>query len=468
MKDTPNKAEGRDGKKFLRTQAYIIWEKLGRALARLSEKKLNEGEWEEKSLSEGERWGERLRKETESIKNILNKSELLVKRAIVWDIRSYTKKILWEEKLIVQFECKYGLGITVDNLNSLLEFCAIHGFIPMVDKIYIDSDEWPIDITEVKELYTLFAFAITKSSNPLISNALANEVNKLEEKSQWPAKAVLDYLQQIIWYATFTYQYLLWDWLQKLTNIWTLSENIFAEIAIRIENQLRDKIWIESTYLKLAWYKDDVERKTDMDFIIKKTPNQSYQFIPLQFTTGSSRSKERSIEDYLIKWINEWSNEGSFIVFCVNGEFSKYITHGEKDDRLFLNKEYSAWINNPIEREKNVWSRFPLFIDSIHPKIIQPAEIMYIALHMLYKKYNFRYSEKDTYLNSFKPSWKIDKYNHQDINDIKLSDIFIKECSISKINNPRPDYPWILKHKFIISYLWEDVWTIVIYEMFKH
>ena len=205
-----------------------------------------------------------------------------------------------------------------------------------------------------------------------------------------------------------------------------------------------------------------------MDFIIKKTPSQSYQFIPLQFTTWSSRSKERSIEDYLIKWINEWSNDGSFIIFCVNGEFSKYITHGEKDDKLFLNKEYSVRINNPSEREKSVWSRFPLFIDSIHPQIIQPAEIMYIALHMLYKKYNFRYSEKDTYVNSFKLCWKIDKYNHQQINDTKLSDIYIKECNISKIDNPRPNYPWILKHKFQISYLWEDMWTIVIYEMFKH
>jgi hypothetical protein len=60
--------------------------------------------------------------------------------------------------------------------------------------------------------------------------------------------------------------------------------------------------------LKLAGYKDDMEKKTDMDFIIKKTPNQSYQLIPMQFTTGSptgERIKERNIETYLIKLINE-------------------------------------------------------------------------------------------------------------------------------------------------------------------
>ena len=416
MIDNPNKSESRDGKKFLKTQIYTIWDKLGNALWRLDEEK--------KPLEEGTP-----KKENDSIKSILEeKSELLVKRAIVWDIRSYTKRIWWEEKLIVQFKCKYGLGITVDNLNSFLDFCAIHGFIPMVDKIFIETNDWPKDISKIKELYTLFAFAITKPSNPLIANSLANDNKKLEKTSQWPAKEVLYYLQQIVWYTTSTYQYLLWEWLQKLKNIWTLSENIFAEIAIRIENQIRDKIWIESSYLKLAWYKDDMERKTDMDFIIKKTSNQSYQLIPLQFTTWSStwvRIKENDIEKYLIKWINEWSKTGSFIIFSVNGEFSKYITHGEKDDKLFLNKEYNVWINNPAEREKNAGSKFPLFIDSIDPQIIQPAEIMYVALHMLYKKYNFRYSEKDTYLKSFKPRWKIDKSNHQEINNVKLSDISI-------------------------------------------
>ena len=134
MKNTPNKSEGRDGKKFLKTQIYTISDKLGKAIDRLDE---------ENKPAETERW-ERIRKESESIKDILTeKSDLLVKRAIVWDIRSYTKRIWWEDKMIVQFKCKYGLWITVDNLNSFLDFCAIHGFIPMVDKIFIESDDGP-------------------------------------------------------------------------------------------------------------------------------------------------------------------------------------------------------------------------------------------------------------------------------------------------------------------------------------
>ena len=458
MKNTFNSQETKDWKKFLKTQLYTISDKIWKALSRYEE-------WEDKDTNM-EDWSHR-KVENTYIRDLLQeKANLFTKRAIVGDIWSYTKKIWWEERQIIQFKCKYWLWITVDNLNSFLDFCAIHGFIPMVDKIFIESN----DVSKVKELYTLFAFAITKPSNPLIANSLANEIKKLEKTLQWPAKEVLYYLQQIVWYTTSTYQYLLWEWLQKLKNIWTLSENIFAEIAIRIENQIRDRIWIESSYLKLAWYKDDMERKTDMDFIIKKTSNQSYQLIPLQFTTWSITwvwIKEKDIERYLIKWINEWSKEGSFIIFSVNGEFSKYITHWDRNDKLFLNKEYNEWINNPEEREKNAGSKFPLFIDSIDPKIIQPAEVMYIALHMLYKKYNFRYSEKDTYLNSFKAEWKIDKYNHAEINGVKLSDIFIEEWTILKIENPRPDYPWILKHKFKISYLWENMWIIVIYEISK-
>ncbi len=456
MVNSPNKYEGRDGKKFLKTQAYTISEKIGKALARYDEE---EKWWEESEI-------QRPKKENDDIRDILEeRSDLFVKRAIVWDIISYSRKLWWEEKQITQFKCKYGLWITIDNLNSFLDFCAIHGFIPMIDKIYI---EWQ-DISKIKELYNFFAFVISKPSNPLIANSLANEIRKLEEMFQWPAKEVLAYLQQIVAYTASTYQYLLWERLQKIKNIWALSENIFAEIAIRLENQIREKIWIESSYLKLAGYKDDTEKKTDMDFIIKKTRNQSYQVIPMQFTTCSTKGekiKESGIESYLIKKINWWITQNSFILFSVNWEFSKHITHWDKENKLLLNKEYNDWINNPQEREKSVWSKFPLFIDSIESKIIQPAEIMYIALHMLYKKYNFRFSTKESYLNSFKKDWKIDRTNHWEINNrIKLSDIIIDESSIEEIENPRPNYPWILKHRFSISYQWEPMWVIVVYEV---
>ena len=98
---------------------------------------------------------------------------------------------------------------------------------------------------------------------------------------------------------------------------------------------------------------------------------------------------------------------------------------------------------------------------------ILPAEIIYIAFHMLYKRFNFKYSLEETYLNNIKNkivgaiNWK----NRWEINWIKLSDIGIKDCSIEKIKNPRPNYPCILKHRFSISYQWEPMWVIVIYEI---
>mgnify|MGYP003292615590 CR=1 FL=1 len=459
MKDSINNewkvGVNKDGKKLLKTQIYRVSEQISKGLSTL-----DSDQSQSKKNSELQHI-----KNTENAKIydlLQDRSEYLATRAIVWDILIYTKKIWWEEKYIIQFKCKYGLWIVIDNLNSFLDFCAIHWFVPMVDKIYIESQ----DVTKIKELYTFFAFAITNPSNPLIANSLANEIRKLEETAQWPVKEVLLYLQQIILYTTSTYQYLLWDRLQKVHNLWTLSENIFAEIAIRVENQIREKVWIESSYLKLAWFKDDINNKTDMDFIIKRTPSQAYQMIPLQFTTWSVywvKTKERDIEKFLIKSINNDSKIDSFIIFSVNWEFSKHITHEDKNDKTALNMEYKDWIEDRSEREKSVWNKFPLFIDSINWKIIQPAEIMYIALHMLFKRYCFKYSEKDSYLQSFK-NGKIDRTNHSEINGVILDEIYIDNENIEKIDNPRPWYPWILKHEFRISYRWEIVWMIVVYK----
>lgn len=482
MSETIAKPEGKDWKKFLKSQVYTMSEKIWRALSRYDDKDKSQ----DKNIAE--RWrNKKFATEKDAIKNILEKrSDLFARRAIVWDIISYSTKIWGEERQVTKFKCKYWLWITVDNLNSFLDFCAIHGFIPMIDKIYI----WGEDVSKIKELYTFFAFSISKPSNPLIINSLANEIRKLDKKFQWPSRDVLDYVQRIIDHNLKTYQYLLWENLQKLTNKWALSENIFAEVAIRLENQIRDNMWIESSYLKLAWYKDDTENMTDMDFIIKKTERQSYQVVPMQFTTSWPwwviKTKEKNLEKYIFQSLNKNKKVWSFLIFAVNGEFSKHIVHGdnlskengeENEEYMILNKEYSDWIDNPEEREKNVGSKFPLFIDSIDPKIIQPAEIMYIALHMLYKKYNFRYTTKSSYEKSFKKSGKIDKTNCSEINNIKLSDIRIDAfsknewsfkvdgCSIEKIENPRPDFPSLLKHRFLISYQWEHMWTIVIYEV---
>ena len=178
------------------------------------------------------------KQERDIIKNILEgKAEFFAQRVIVGDIKSFSAKIGGKTQQITQFDCKYGLDMTIDNLNSFLDFCAIHGFIPMIDKILIDGK----DISQIKEVFSLFEFALFEN-NPLIANILANEISKLEFAFQGPAREILSYTQQISTYTTSTYQYLLGGKLQKIKNEGTLSENIFAEIALRIENQIREKI----------------------------------------------------------------------------------------------------------------------------------------------------------------------------------------------------------------------------------
>ena len=54
-----------------------------------------------------------------------------------------------------------------------------------------------------------------------------------------------------------------------------------AEIKDDIR-KIKETLKMDDDFRELA----DMEKKTDMDFIIKKTPNQSYQVIPMQFTTS--------------------------------------------------------------------------------------------------------------------------------------------------------------------------------------
>lgn len=172
----------------------------------------------------------------------------------------------------------------------------------MIDKIFIEGR----DISTLKEVYSLFEFALF-NRDPLIANILANEIQKLEAQFQGPAKEILSYIQQISSYTAFTYQFLLGEKLQKIKNDGTLSENIFAEVALRIENQIREKVGLESSYMKLAGYKEDTEEKTDMHFVLKKTPNQSYLSIPTQFTIGANgglRNKKEKVEAYLLQEVN--------------------------------------------------------------------------------------------------------------------------------------------------------------------
>lgn len=498
MEETKNPKE-KYKTQFLKTQIYNMSKRIGKVLSQSNSKKNNWKKWKENNLPVGndgadgtfewklddsqsqlndgnkveENKKKKPRTEREAIKNILeSKWDILRRKAIVVDI-TYLKKE-WSEKRVTQFECKYWLWITITNLNSFITFCKLHGFIPFFNKISIKSN----DVSKEKSLSTFFALAISEISEDDTTTITLNEIQKYPKEIQPALKDLVSCLREIIHYDMITYPRTYWKRLKKSNNIWSLSENIFVEIALRLENQIREKVWIESSYLDLARHEEDAKEKTDMKFLIKKTPKQKYQKIPIQFTNSRitwQQGKEEDVERHLME--NARSNNKdkiqSFLILTVNGEFSKHMTHRNRPDEerkqgnkefVIINEEYQDWINAPQEREKYTGDKFPLFIDSIDHKLIQPAEIIYIALHMLYKKHNFRYTTEETYIDSFKGHTQIEKRNHEDINGIKLSDICINECSIEEIDDPRLGYPVLLKHRFEIFYQWKRMGVIVIYE----
>ena len=105
MTNSPNKCEDRSRKKLLRTQVYNLSKELGKALQRYDKEN---NTWEKKEIQKSKK-DIVMDNERKSIMDILGeKSDFFVKRAIVWDIISYSRKIWWQERQIIQFKCKYG------------------------------------------------------------------------------------------------------------------------------------------------------------------------------------------------------------------------------------------------------------------------------------------------------------------------------------------------------------------------
>ena len=378
---------------FLKAQIYNMSKRIGKVLSQSNNKKSNWKGWKENNpptgnndtdgiferklddsqsqLNNSDKVEENKKKkpktEREAIKYILeSKWDILRRKAIVVDI-TYSKvekennkeeeKCNQEEKSnkekenkeglseerVTQFECKYWLWITITNLNSFITFCKLHGFIPFFNKIFIKSN----DVSKEKSLSTFFALAISEISEDDTTTITLNEVQKYPKEIQPALKDLVSCLREIIHYDMITYPRTYWKRLKKSNNIWSLSENIFVEIALRLENQIREKVWIESSYLDLAWHDEDAKEKTDMKFLIKKTPNQKYQKIPIQFTNSRitwQQGKEEDVERHLME--NARSNNKdkiqSFLILTVNGEFSKHMTHRNRpeEEKKQGNKEF--------------------------------------------------------------------------------------------------------------------------------
>lgn len=154
--------------------------------------------------------------------------------------------------------------------------------------------------------------------------------------------------------------------------------------------------------MKLSGYSDDTEKKTDMNFVLRRTKEQPYQTIPTQFTVCARRGlnkKKESIENFLNSQLEkEGTLRDGFLLLAVNGDFKMVFNKPGEENQII--SEYKKRVENPEEREKNTSKGFPLFINTIDPKITKSAEVMYAALHMLFKKYTFKKGEKSDYLTA--------------------------------------------------------------------
>ena len=126
---------------------------------------------------------------------------------------------------------------------------------------------------------------------------------------------------------------------------------------------------------------------------------------------------------------------------------------------------YKEWRDSPLEREK-YW-KIPYFVDTLDPDYIKPADVIYIALNMLYKKINFKFSNNEGYLDACNKTWIMYEKNQEEINWIKLNKISIDSAEVIKLKYTwgHPKWHDLLKHKYTISYDWEKMWTIIVYWM---
>ena len=207
--------------------------------------------------------------------------KLLENRCIVGDI------VFNSKDRTTKFYCKYWSSTFVDNINSFTSVCTTHAFFPVVDRIIIDG----FDITEIETLNDIFKNVIMEIDNPVLKSILINEIQKIEKNFDMLLKLIKEALETLTVFTTSTTQFILWKNFEKTKNIWALSENLFVEIAIRLENRIRDMLWFESSYIQVAWYKDDIQRKTDMYYFYKWTTNGDYKKVPVQFTYWK-KSKE--------------------------------------------------------------------------------------------------------------------------------------------------------------------------------
>ncbi len=418
----------------------------------------------------------------EEVLNVIKNKTISVDMSINKVLQSWDKKT----EMLLTTVSWLPKGINIRNPDVLVQFCRIHWFFPIVRNIYL---EW-LDITKIKDLpqiMNLFFWMIKKWN---INFAVYSEISKIvdlldENWIDWYDVADFYYILWVFdnirhaWFSDIPTSF--WNSLQKNRNTWTFSENIFCEVAFRLENELRNALGIYSTYLNLASMRDDTENKTDMWFTLNSwNSNKSYyKHLPVQFTTSYfgarnwyswnmspwANKKLMWIEKKLFQEQVNGKANLPFVVLSVNWEFSKKIANSEYLD------SYQNWISNKDSRESQSLWKFPFFINTLDQESLIAPKVAYVMLNLLFSKLKFKKSfkwkrdvlsykdEMNSFLNEILESSKWIK-----IGWIYLDKIWAKVDSIYKIKSPNPKQNFYLScYTVSFSYKWKFLWNFKIY-----
>ncbi len=413
--------------------------------------------------------------------NKKNQEKILKNKTITLDLKIQKNKNNFELLFCWQ---EWFPNIKIKNIDALIYFCKLHWFFPKLNKIYIDE----IEISKkIIELDTLLKFWIVNWEFNFwlfweiskITKSLNKFLNKDKEKKDY-SEPELNFLisqfERLFIQTPKDIINIFWKNLERMRIDWALLENIFAEIALRIEDKIREYLNIYSTYLINSQIKDDKENKTDLTWTIKKESKDNYSKIPIQLSISSKQDIDKSwnykwhkiknIEEFLIKENNKNNLHIPFVVLLINWEFEK-----EAKNWKIINK-YNKWLENKDQtREKQTGEKFPFFIDNINQKYLNWAETMYFVLHIIYKSLNLEG------INNQEQLEEISQNIQEEMKKLKNTEIKLSKnkCNLEKIKIDidysntisKKEYETtsekLTKRIFEIKYNEKKLWTIIIY-----
>lgn len=279
--------------------------------------------------------------------------------------------------------------ILIKNPASFFVLCTIHGFLPNVESIIV-QDSWKkinlleyqhlIAVTRMIQLFFVrgFDFVLYDVINKILQNAKIRElfrdsgITQLNQNEILAMSKILEDIKKV-WFDNHKHHF--HEDLGKLFNVGAFSENLFLEVAIKFENNVREIVGYESTYIKPASFVEDTQHKTDFNRIYCiNSKEKKYNDIPIQFTSASdeANNKLNSILQYFRN-----SNLKEFVFIKIDGKFRENVNE--------IISIYRERIENAQQRQTYDPTVFPLFINH-HQENIDEIIIAYVFLHHIMKR----------------------------------------------------------------------------------